>query len=204
MEWLKSLIKKHTGDDGAFNAEAFQTEFTKTEFPKYAVPKEDYNTKVKELKAANSTITDLKGSTAGNEELQGKIKTYETDVAKLNAELASERLDNALKIGLLESGVKDVDYISYKIKEGAEDLSLDDNGKVKGLDNLIKDQKTEHPEFFKEASKRKYEDGKLPEGDDPDNGGITQEAFDKMGYNERNKLYREQPEVYKALTGNNE
>lgn len=133
------------------------------------VLKGNYDGKVKELDAANTLINTMKEDTKGNEDLQQKVATYEEKVTGLQKDLEAERLENALKIALLEADVKDVDYITYKIKADNEELKIDDNGKIKGVEEMIKGQKTAHPEFFKEASQKKVIENKLPKADGEEN-----------------------------------
>ena len=93
--------------------------------------------KTSELEKANSLIADLKKSAKGDEGLQQKVTDYESAVEKLQAENKQLRLDNAVKIALLEAKVTDIDYMTFKLKEKGEKLELDESGKVKGIDDLI-------------------------------------------------------------------
>ena len=82
LEWLNEILKSATVTDGALEVEKLQKAI-EAEFPKHAVPKQDYNDKVKELATANNTIKDLKKDNADNEELQTKVKNYETEIENL-------------------------------------------------------------------------------------------------------------------------
>jgi len=53
-----------------------------------------------ELGEANKLIETLKKATKGDEELQGKIAAYDTQVAELQKELADTKLNSALKVFL--------------------------------------------------------------------------------------------------------
>ena len=55
MDWLKELLEKATITDGKLDVVALM-ELVKVEFPKHAVPKQDYNDKVTELKTAAENI----------------------------------------------------------------------------------------------------------------------------------------------------
>ena len=72
MEWLKEILEKAVITEGKLDVEA-TVKAINAEFPKHAVPKQDYNDKVKELSTANETIKDLKKNNADNEELQKKV-----------------------------------------------------------------------------------------------------------------------------------
>lgn len=158
-----------------------------------------FDGKVTELETANNLIADLKKSNKGNEDLQGKITTYEQQVQQLQAELEKTKLDSAVKVGLLAAGVKadDLDYVTFKLMAKGE-LSLDEKGEVKGWDDKVAALKTQFPMQFKAADKKLYENGKLPGGDD-DKLTVTREQFLKMGYNDRLKLKQENEELYKQL-----
>lgn len=86
-----------------------------------------------ELTTANGLIAELKKGTKGNEELQGKITGYETQVSQLQAELEKTKLENAIQLALRDAKAVDPDYLAFKLREKykPEELTLDENGKVK-------------------------------------------------------------------------
>ena len=65
-----------------------------------------------ELDNANGLIEQLKKGTKGNEELQGKINTYETENAKLKEQLQETRIKAAVKVALLSEKALDIDYLT--------------------------------------------------------------------------------------------
>lgn len=167
---------------------------------RYGKLKTDHDGKLAELTEAQNLIAELKKSTKGQEDLQGKITAYEGQVAQLQAELEQTKLDAAIKVELLSSKALDVDYLTFKLKEKGE-LALDENGKIKGWDDKIAALKTQFPTQFEASGKKNILENKLP--DDGGKGdGITKEAFDKMGYQDRLKLFNENPETYAELTKN--
>lgn len=163
-----------------------------------------------ELETANGLIADLKKDTKGNEELQGKITTYETQVAELQKELQETKIKAAVKVGLLSEKCTDVDYVTYKLMEGlkekGETLELDENENIKGWADKLSGLKTQLPNQFESASGGKdglqvLGDNRLQQGD----GGnltVTKEQFLKMGYNDRLKLKTENEQLYKQLAKN--
>jgi hypothetical protein len=167
---------------------------------RYGKLKTEHEGKLSELTEANNLIAELKKSTKGNEGLQQKITDYEGQVAQLQAELEQTKLESAIKVELLSAKAVDVDYLAFKLKEKGE-LALDENGKIKGWDDKLAGLKTQFPNQFEGAGGKKYEEHKLP-GTDEGDGGISKEAFAKMGYQDRLKLYNENPEVYKELSKN--
>lgn len=159
--------------------------------------------KTTELDTANGLIAELKKGTKGNDELQGKITGYETQVADLQAQLAETKIKSALKVALLSEKCTDVDYVSFclekKLKEQGKSLELDENDNIKGWDDLLSGMKTQLPKQFEAAGKTKVEPNPLPKPDD-NKPGLTKEEFDKMGYNSKVKLKAEQPELYESMT----
>lgn len=155
-----------------------------------------------ELDTTNTLISELKKGTKGNEELQGKITGYETQVSELQRELAETKIKSALKVGLLSEKCDDVDYISFviekQLKEQGKALELDENENIKGFTDLIEGIKTQLPNHFEKGSKTKVEPNPLPQPNN-DTKGLTKEEFNKMGYNARVKLKAEQPEVYDSM-----
>ena len=167
---------------------------------RYGKLKTDHDGKIAELTEAQNLISELKKSNKGNEDLQGKIGAYESQVAQLQAELEQTKLDAAIKVELLSSKALDVDYLTFKLKEKGE-LALDESGKIKGWDDKIAALKTQFPTQFEGTGSKKYEEHKLPDNQDG-GGSISKEAFAKMGYQDRVKLFNENPGAYAELTKN--
>lgn len=165
---------------------------------RYGKLKTDHDGKLKELTEAQNLIAELKKSNNGNEDLQGKVTAYESKVAELQKELEQTKLDAAIKVELLSSKALDVDYLTFKLKEKGE-LSLDENGKIKGWDDKIAALKTQFPTQFESSGQKRYEEYKLPENQNGDGQTITKEEFNKMGYNSRVELKRNNPEQYNQL-----
>lgn len=169
---------------------------------KYANLEADLSEKATELEKANGLIEELKKGNGKNEALQKKITDYESEIANLKAENEAMKLEGALKLALVSEGAVDVDYLLFKSKEAGE-VKLNDDGSVKGVDSLISTLKTQHPAMFgasksdPQAGRKVLENG-LPNGNTEKT--VTKEQFAKMGYQARNKLYSENPELYKELS----
>lgn len=136
---------------------------------KYASLETDNGSIAEQLKTAQGLIEQLKKGTGGDEALQGKIAEYEGAVSALQEQLKQEKLDSTIKIALLESGCKDVDYISFKLREKGE-LSLDESGKVKGMDDKLAALKTQYPAQFESSKGGRIEEDRLPGTDEKDGG----------------------------------
>jgi hypothetical protein len=135
---------------------------------RYGKLKTDHEGKLAELTEAQNLIAELKKSTKGQDDLQGKITAYEGQVAQLQTELEQTKLDAAIKVELLSNKALDVDYLTFKLKEKGE-LALDENGKIKGWDDKIAALKTQFPTQFETAGSKKYDEHKLP--DNQNHGG---------------------------------
>lgn len=133
---------------------------------KYAALETSLTGKQTELDTANSLIAELKKGTKGNEELQGKISQYDTQVKQLQAELADTKLKAAIKVALLSEKANDIDYLTYKLenklKDEKKNLELDENGNIKGWKEIADGLKTQFPGQFEAQQSKKVEPNKLP------------------------------------------
>lgn len=135
----------------------------------------DLTAKTKAHDEALALIEELKGKSAGNEDLQKSITDYESKLAKLTAENEQLKIDKAVEIALLENKAKasDIDYLMFKIKAEHKDLALDENGKIKGIDDIMSGAKTAYAGNFEAVAKKKYEPNPLPKGDPAENEPAT-------------------------------
>lgn len=159
-----------------------------------------------EIGNANKLIEELKKASKDDEGMQQKISTYETENTRLQKELEETKVNSAIKVALLEAHAVDTDYMTYKIKAGLkeknEELKLDDEGHIKGWDNMLTDLKTQFPAQFTASSgsddgKRNIIENKLPDPTNKDTG-LTREDILKKSYAERAKIAQETPEIYEA------
>lgn len=154
MEWIKSILESHVGEDGKLDLEGAVKDINK-KAPEYIVPKDQYNsvseskkqleTEVKardkqleELKKAGS-VDDLQQKLTEAQEANKKAKAeYEASIANLKYDAAIEKsLANALHPDLM--AIK-IDKAKLKIKE---------DGTIEGLDEQIKELKTSYKDLFK-------------------------------------------------------
>lgn len=179
---LEELLRKHFDEDKVSELLKEMAEnkiYTASEEnldTRYAKLKGDFESKTKEHDEAIKLIEQMKESAKGNEDLEGKIATYDEQIAALQKELEKTKLDSALKVALAEAKVSDVGYIAFKIKEQGE-LALDDDGNIKNIANLIKDMQTAYPAFFegekggdaKEIEVNDLKKGEPSKGAEPEN-----------------------------------
>lgn len=174
---------------------------------KYTSLETDLSGKTSELEKATGLIEELKKSTGKDEGLQQKITDYESEITTLKTENEELKTENALKFALVSAGAVDVEYLVFKAKEKGE-IKLADDGKIKGIDDLISGLKTQLPAMFGNSNsnqqqnnnnnQRKVLENNLPGGDK--NKVVTKEQFKSMGYNDRLKLKEENPELFKTLS----
>lgn len=129
------------------------------------------NGKDTEIGNANKLIEELKKASKGDEGMQQKISTYETENARLQQELEETKVSSALKVALLSAKTDDTDYMTFKIKEmlkeKGEELKIDDEGNIKGWDDMLTTLKTQFPTHFEssEGRNRQVIENKLDKGD---------------------------------------
>ena len=129
------------------------------------------NGKDTEIGNANKLIEELKKASKGDEGMQQKISTYETENARLQQELEETKVSSALKVALLSAKTDDTDYMAFKIKEmlkeKGEELKIDDDGNIKGWDDMLTTLKTQFPAHFEssEGGSRQIIENKLDKGD---------------------------------------
>lgn len=152
----------------------------------------------KQLAEATALIETLKKSTKGQEDAQQKITAYEQQVQQLAQELEQTKLDAAIKVELLAAHAMDVDYLTFKLKEKGE-LTLDEQGKIKGWDDKLAGLRTQFPTQFEAQGKKNVIENRLPTGVEPGEKLVTKEEFNRMGYGSRVQLRQENPELYDQL-----
>ncbi len=152
MEWLRKIIEKAEIKDGEIDIDGIIKEIN-SEFPKHAVPKAEFNSINEQLKTANGTIKDLEKSNKDNEDLQTKIKGYETEIENLKADGLLKSKEYALKESLSKIGVIDTDYLIYK-HGGIDKFNFDDKGTPVGVEETVSGYKESMPYIFGSDSKR--------------------------------------------------
>ena len=171
---------------------------------RYGKLKTDHDNLTAEHKKSTDLIAELQKATKGQEAVQGKITEYQSTIEQLKQEAIQARTESALKIGLLSAGAKadDIDYLLFKMNHDTDwKPELGEDGHVKGLQDKLKGLKTQYPSNFESKTEKKIEEKKLEQSDDKD--GVSKEEFDKMGYQQRLKLYNDAPDQYKKLVGEN-
>lgn len=180
MDWILKLIEKYT-KDGKLDQEALIKDVNK-EFPKYAVPKDKYN-EVSEAKKQLETdiaerdkqLKDLGDKAKGNENLENQIKELQETNKKAKeeyeAKIKNVTLDNAIKLTLKDNKAKYEDLLMGKFDR--ENLKINDDGTILGLDEQMKTIKENYKDLFEQPLK-----GNSPNntGDSGNGDGLDQVA----------------------------
>lgn len=150
MEWLQKILANAVyGDDGKLDVTATMKKINE-EAPKHIVPKDQYNTKIKELDTANDTIKDLKKNNGDNEELQKTIKTHEETIKTLKSEHEKElkgmKIDSAIQKLLVDSKAKYPELLAGKFDRTK--LQVSEDGQVIGLNDQFKTVKESYKDMF--------------------------------------------------------
>ena len=177
---------------------------------RYPKMKTDYEGAVQERDAANATIAELKKVAKGQADMQAIITNHEGTIQKLTEQLAQEKLNAAIKVGLLSAKASDVDYLTFKLNEklkaDGETLTLDDNGNIKGWNERVDGLKTQFPNMFEAVNEGGNPDGyevvplPLRKGSGG-NDAPTKESFRNMTYEQRVALKQQNEALYRQLRG---
>ena len=165
---------------------------------RYPKLKGDHDTLLAQHGESTKLIEQLKNGTKDNEALQGKITGYESTIAQLQEQLRATQLEAAIKVALLGAKAVDVDYMMFKLKEKG-DLQLDENGNIKGIDDMLAGLKTQFPTQFESATAGREIDPKKLPTTDTQGAALTRAEFLKKPYAERASFQRENPDAYKTL-----
>lgn len=166
-----------------------------------------YKADAEKLPGVQKELDDLKGK--GDDGYKAKYESehkafedYKTSVAAEKTTAAKEKaLETALKkVGIADKRLQSVARLCKG--DGLLDkLELDEKGAIKDSDNLETSLKESYSDYIVTTSTQGANTPNPPAGNGG-NGSITAEAFKKMGYAERLKLYKESPEQYAELANN--
>ncbi|MDU1612536.1 MAG: phage scaffolding protein, partial [Staphylococcus epidermidis] len=144
----------------------------------------------KELDNRDKQITDLQKAKDGdNQELKDKLANYEKENAQYKADMKELKLNNAVKLAVAKDANDADDILAFINKD---ELELQDDGNVKGLDKAIESLKESKPYLFAESKPS----GRTPDDGKNVNGGITQEEFNNMSVAERTNLFVNDRKTY--------
>ena len=153
-----------------------------------------------QLKDRDNQLKDLSKSNKDNEELLKQIEQlqlsnkqtqsdYESKISKMEFDFALDKSLSSVKAkdNKLLRALLDMDNIKYQ------------EGKLEGLEKQIESIKSTHGYLFEEE--KITSTGSVGNfGRSAGKVGITKEQFDKMSYQERNNLYKENKDLYLELS----
>ncbi len=196
MDWLKELLKDLENADELQKAIAKgigENFVSKADFNSVNETKKDLET---QLSTANTTIADLKKGNKDNEELQGKIKQYETDLETLKADSETKikniTLDNAIKLALKDNKAKHEDLLIGRFDR--EKLTIKEDGTIEGLEDQIKGLKEAYKDLFEQPLS-----GKTPPNNGESNPRYNPWSKEHFNLTQQGKILRENPELAAQL-----
>lgn len=170
---------------------------------RYPKLKTDHENLTAQHGESTKLIEQLKAGTKDNEALQGKITSYEAQIATLHEQLKQAQIDGAVKVALLEAKVKPeaMEFVAFKLKEKGE-MTLDESGHIKGIEDRMAGLKTQLAEHFESAAAgREIIPLTLP-NNSPNSGIMTRAEFLRKPYSERAAFAKENPDEYNAIMNN--
>lgn len=135
---------------------------------RYSKLKADHDNLTAQQKESTALIEQLKAEAEKNEGMKEKFTAYDAQIAQLTKERDEARLESAMDRELMKAGAKatDYDYLKFQWRKKGE-ISLDENGEIKGANDAVSAMKTQFPGQFETASNgRQIEEHRLPTGDD--------------------------------------
>lgn len=159
----------------------------------------DKNAEIDELKAEitnrDEQIAKLQDSVKGDSELQKELDELKNKNAEWQTKYQESQLNNAVKLAVAKDANDADDILAFINKD---ELELQDNGTVKGLDKAIETLKESKPYLFADTKPS----GRTPDEGRNVTGGITQEQFNNMSVDERTDLFVNDRKTYDALINN--
>lgn len=125
-----------------------------------------------------NTKSDLDKANGNNAELSKQVEALQATNAVLKAGVIADHVDDATILA------------QAKVS----------SGKVKSFDKAIAEVLKSNPQFKGAAQTGADGTAITDSNTSGGNGSLTKEEFDKMSYNERLKVFSEQPEKYKEFT----
>ncbi|MDU3707056.1 phage scaffolding protein [Staphylococcus lugdunensis] len=160
----------------------------------------DKNAEIDELKAELSNrdeqIAQLQDSVKDDSGLQKELDELKNKNAEWQDKYNQSQLNNAVKLAVAKDANDADDILAFINKD---ELELQEDGTVKGLDKAVETLKESKPYLFAETKAV----GRKPEDGNPMPTGITPEQFESMNVAERTELYMNDRETYDKLVNQN-
>lgn len=154
-----------------------------------------------QLSVKETTIAEKNNKIAELEKVDVEaIKTAEYERGKTDGskEIETFKKQNALERALVNFKAKDTSILSKMLD--MEKVKYNDKYEiVEGLEDQVNSLKESHDYLFESDKALPQFTGNIKQ---PENNQIAKEAFKKMGYQDRAKLYNENKELYNQLAKN--
>lgn len=160
----------------------------------------DKNAEIEELKAEISNrdeqIVKLQDSVKDDSEIQKELDELKNKNAEWQSKYQESQLNNAVKLAVAKEANDANDILAFI---NQDELELQDDGTVKGLDKAVESLKESKPYLFADNT---------PKGNTPQDGnnpefGLTKEQFDNMSVAERTELFLNDRETHDKLLNQN-
>lgn len=119
---------------------------------RYGKLKNDMDEKTKLYDEAQKHIEELTKSAHTTGELKAKQAEYEKRIKALENENNQIKIDSALNQELLKAKAKDTEFLIFKIKKEYQNkktpCEFGEDGKLKGLNEILSDIKSKHSSLF--------------------------------------------------------
>lgn len=158
MQKAQEIIKKYVESD---NFENLMNELKENNIYfssednldiRYGKLKTDMQEKNKLYEEAQKHIENLHKEMKNSEELKLKQTEYEQRIKDLEAENKEIKINSNLKQALIKEKAKDIEYLTYKIKNEYQNsktpFEFDTNGNLNGLDEIIETVRKQHIDLF--------------------------------------------------------
>lgn len=158
MQKAQEIIKKYVESD---NFENLMNELKENNIYfssednldiRYGKLKTDMQEKNKLYEEAQKHIENLRKGMKNSEELKLKQTEYEQRIKDLESENKEIKINSSLKQALIKEKAKDIEYLTYKIKNEYQNsktpFEFDTNGNLKGLDGIIETVRKQHIDLF--------------------------------------------------------
>lgn len=165
------------------------------------VPRARLNEKsdeIKELKTEienrDKQISDLEKTAKGNENLEKQIQDLKAENESWAQKYQQSQIDAAIKLAAKDA--RDPGDVLAFIQK--DDLKLEDDGTVKGLDDALKGLRESKPYLFDEGPKLK---GRTPntEGATPEHTGPNPWKKETLNLTEQARILKQDPELAEKL-----
>ena len=150
-EAIKKILDEHHEDLEKYRTKAESAETLQAQL----------DTANEEIANRDKQISNLQESAKGNEQLTKELEDIKADNEGYKEKLAKVQLDNAVKLAVAKDAVNPEHVLKLM---GTDDLSLNEQGEVVGLDDKLKDFRVNNAHLFAKQVKT----GTTPQtGDNP-------------------------------------